>query len=380
MADVGRRADVSAQTVSRFFTGGYVAPATRVRIEAAIADLGYRHNRVARNLRVQRTDTVGFLAMGPLNYGHSELLTGVSRAARAEGLSLITALLEVDPHEPTARLEMMHAVDKLLSFQVDGIIVGTPYEGLDELVDYIAASVPVVTRSERGGPPRTRPTPTPTAPATSAPATSSSWGTGASCTWPGRATATRPSTASAATAPRWRRRGSRRSRCCAAANGMRSRAPPRVAPWIRSRSPRCRPRTTRSPSGSSGRWPRGPDRARSLLHRRRRRHARLRVLLAAADDHAPRPPAARREGPADAGRADPHGRAPGADRRLGAARAAQLDGTAALSRTGSADRPGGPRSRAGGARPIGRTVEGCPQQSRPRRPLGRRPSPSTPPR
>ncbi|SMH50917.1 transcriptional regulator, LacI family [Rathayibacter oskolensis] len=149
MADVGRRAEVSAQTVSRFFTGGYVAPATRARIEAAIAELGYRHNRVARNLRVQRTDTIGFLAMGPLNYGHSELLTGVSRAARAEGLSLITALLEVDPHEPSARLEMLNAVDKLLSFQVDGIIVGTPYEGLDELTDYIAASVPVVTRSER---------------------------------------------------------------------------------------------------------------------------------------------------------------------------------------------------------------------------------------
>ncbi|KQQ05816.1 MULTISPECIES: LacI family DNA-binding transcriptional regulator [unclassified Rathayibacter] len=152
MADVGRHAEVSAQTVSRFFTGGYVAPATRGRIEAAIADLGYRHNRVARNLRVQRTDTVGFLAMGPLNYGHSELLTGVSRAARSEGLSLITALLEVDPREPSARLEMLHAVDKLLSFQVDGIIVGTPYEGLDELVDYISASVPVVTRSEHAGP------------------------------------------------------------------------------------------------------------------------------------------------------------------------------------------------------------------------------------
>jgi len=152
MADVGRHAEVSAQTVSRFFTGGYVAPATRVRIEAAIAELGYRHNRVARNLRVQRTDTVGFLAMGPLNYGHSELLTGVSRGARAEGLSLITALIEVGPDAPGAREEMRHAVDKLLSFQVDGIIVGTPYGGLDELVEYIAAAVPVVTRSERGGP------------------------------------------------------------------------------------------------------------------------------------------------------------------------------------------------------------------------------------
>lgn len=150
MADVGRHAEVSAQTVSRFFTGGYVAPATRVRIETAIAELGYRHNRVARNLRVQRTDTVGFLAMGPLNYGHSELLTGVSRAARAEGLSLITALLEVDPDDRDSLEQMRHAADKLLSFQVDGIIVGTPYAGLDELVSYIAASVPVVSRSERG--------------------------------------------------------------------------------------------------------------------------------------------------------------------------------------------------------------------------------------
>ncbi|MCM6764518.1 substrate-binding domain-containing protein [Rathayibacter sp. ZW T2_19] len=148
MADVGRRAEVSAQTVSRFFTGGYVAPATRERIESAIAALGYRHNRVARNLRVQSTDTIGFLAMGPLNYGNAELLTGVSRAARATGLSLITALLDTDPGVPSSPEEVRHAVDKLLSFQVDGIIVGTPYEGLDELLDYIATSVPVVTRSE----------------------------------------------------------------------------------------------------------------------------------------------------------------------------------------------------------------------------------------
>jgi len=36
MADVGKRANVSAQTVSRYFTGGYVSSEKRVRVAAAV--------------------------------------------------------------------------------------------------------------------------------------------------------------------------------------------------------------------------------------------------------------------------------------------------------------------------------------------------------
>jgi len=148
MADVGRLAEVSAQTVSRFFTGGYVGPETRTRIEAAVAELGYRQNQVARNLRVQRTDTVGFLMMGPINYGNAEILTGVGRGARGSGMSVVTTQLDLDTEEG-AHSDVRAALDRFLSFQVDGIVVGTPYLGLGAVMEHVGGVVPVVTLSEQ---------------------------------------------------------------------------------------------------------------------------------------------------------------------------------------------------------------------------------------
>src|SRR5690606_41007975 len=55
MAQVAARAGVSGQTVSRVVNGSpRVDPATRVRVEQAMAELGYRPNRAARALRTGR--------------------------------------------------------------------------------------------------------------------------------------------------------------------------------------------------------------------------------------------------------------------------------------------------------------------------------------
>lgn len=149
MADVGRAAQVSAQTVSRFYTGGYVSAETKGRIERAVRELGYRHSRLPQILRAQHTDTIGFLAMGPLNFGNTGILTGISRAARAEGQSLLTAQLDLDPDAPSTRGEVRRALGNFTSMRVDGIVVGTPYLGVETVLEDIGASVPVVSLSER---------------------------------------------------------------------------------------------------------------------------------------------------------------------------------------------------------------------------------------
>jgi hypothetical protein len=52
LVDVAGRAGVSIKTVSNVVTGAVpVAPGTRARVEAAIAELGYRPNLAARALR-----------------------------------------------------------------------------------------------------------------------------------------------------------------------------------------------------------------------------------------------------------------------------------------------------------------------------------------
>ena len=151
MADVGVVANVSAQTVSRYFTGGYVSAATRERIESAIESVGYRHNRVARNLRVNSTDTIGVVALGPINYGSASLLTGFSDAAREYGRYLIVAQSNV--HEPEeAFREVVRSVENFLSFQVEGIIVVSPFRGIDEILAGFESSVPIITPSDFPGP------------------------------------------------------------------------------------------------------------------------------------------------------------------------------------------------------------------------------------
>lgn len=58
MQDVARKAGVSPITVSRALGGGAVNAETRQRILAAADEMGYQFNHAARNLRLQRTNTV----------------------------------------------------------------------------------------------------------------------------------------------------------------------------------------------------------------------------------------------------------------------------------------------------------------------------------
>jgi len=59
--DVAQRADVSIMTVSRVFnprSSKFIAPATRLRVEAAARELGYQPNRLASALITGRTNIV----------------------------------------------------------------------------------------------------------------------------------------------------------------------------------------------------------------------------------------------------------------------------------------------------------------------------------
>lgn len=150
MADVGRVARVSAQTVSRYFTGaGYVSAETRVRIEAAIEELAYRPNRAARSLRTNRSDTIGVLTIGPLNYGSSTIITGLTGAARAASYPLMITHLAIDMDDPMARPEIRRALDGFVSTRVDGLVVSTPFLGTEDLLNHFEETVPVVTISGR---------------------------------------------------------------------------------------------------------------------------------------------------------------------------------------------------------------------------------------
>ncbi|WP_149085953.1 MULTISPECIES: LacI family DNA-binding transcriptional regulator [Microbacterium] len=99
MATVAARAGVSGQTVSRVVNGSpRVDPATRARVEAAMAELGYRPHRAARALRTGRSHTLGLVVTTLATVGNSRMLQAAAEAAAERGyaLTVVTAADGVD--------------------------------------------------------------------------------------------------------------------------------------------------------------------------------------------------------------------------------------------------------------------------------------------
>jgi DNA-binding LacI/PurR family transcriptional regulator len=117
MAMVAARAGVSGQTVSRVANGSpKVDPGTRLRVEQAMADLGYRPNRAARALRTGRTHTLGLVAQTLATVGNSRMLQAVAESAASRGYALTVVTLGADG-------DISEAFDRLRDQGVDGAIV-----------------------------------------------------------------------------------------------------------------------------------------------------------------------------------------------------------------------------------------------------------------
>ncbi len=114
--DVAREADVSRQTVSRVVTNHpRVAPATRLRVEEAIATLGYRPNRMARALVTRTSLTFGFAAIDMRDLHFGDTCLGMQVAAREHGYFLVVTELDFDDNRGVGTLET------LLTLGVDGV-------------------------------------------------------------------------------------------------------------------------------------------------------------------------------------------------------------------------------------------------------------------
>ncbi|CAN5549857.1 LacI family DNA-binding transcriptional regulator [soil metagenome] len=117
--DVARLAGVSHQTVSRVLNDlPNVRPATRARVESAIAQLRYSPSPAARALVTRRTRTIGLIAPGNQQYGPASITTHFNFAARAARYSVDTVLsLDNDPANIRA------LVESLLRQRVDAIVL-----------------------------------------------------------------------------------------------------------------------------------------------------------------------------------------------------------------------------------------------------------------
>ncbi len=115
--DVARRAGVSIKTVSNVINDyPHIRPATRLKVEEAIAELGYTPNLTARNLRSGRTGAIA-LAVPDLKLNYfAELAALVIAEAERAGVAV---LVEQTGGERERELELLQSPRRKLT---DGLI------------------------------------------------------------------------------------------------------------------------------------------------------------------------------------------------------------------------------------------------------------------
>lgn len=144
--DVAARAGVSRQTVSRVLNEHPdVAPETRERVLAAMTELGYRMNNVARALGTRRSRTIGVLAQAALHYGPSRSIEAIESAARAAGY-WVSAVFADSTGEDTVR----EAIEHLLGQGMDGLVVVAPHARTLQTLDAMDIGIPTVTLHSAG--------------------------------------------------------------------------------------------------------------------------------------------------------------------------------------------------------------------------------------
>src|SRR4051812_29839358 len=140
MADVAAAAGVSHQTVSRVLNGSeLVREATRARVLAAIAELGYRRNNAARLLVTNRSGRIGMISAHLAFYGPSMIAVAVQDAGHEAGYDV--SLVGVSEFSAET---LRGAVDRLLDEAVEAIVVAVAHRTSLERALTLELPIPMV--------------------------------------------------------------------------------------------------------------------------------------------------------------------------------------------------------------------------------------------
>ncbi|MCY4141179.1 MAG: LacI family DNA-binding transcriptional regulator [Rhodobacteraceae bacterium] len=120
ISQVAREAGYSPATVSRFLNNRIELPAsTALRIDAAVARLGYRPNLLARRLSTGRTETIGLVAPEISNPFFAKLAATIEDEAELHGYSVLMSSTR------GAREREITYLRRLEDRHVDGLIMMT---------------------------------------------------------------------------------------------------------------------------------------------------------------------------------------------------------------------------------------------------------------
>ncbi|MCK6208773.1 LacI family DNA-binding transcriptional regulator [Bacillus infantis] len=140
MADVAQLANVSKSTVSQYLNKryDYMAEKTKLRIEEAIAELGYQPNAVARSLKQKKTSTIGVIVANILHAFSTQVIRTIEDISNENDYHVIVCNADDDPVKEQKYIEMLRAK------QVDGLIIFPTGGNIDLYQSLVQANFPLV--------------------------------------------------------------------------------------------------------------------------------------------------------------------------------------------------------------------------------------------
>lgn len=143
--EVAKRAGVSIATVSHVINNTrFVSEGTRTKVEAALSELNYVPNNIARSLRTNKSKTVGLLIPDISNFFFTEISECMEKVLRENGYSLVLCNTNED-----LEIELQN-IELLKGHLVSGMIIAPTthnfnYRGLFEDNNYPLVMIDRVT-------------------------------------------------------------------------------------------------------------------------------------------------------------------------------------------------------------------------------------------
>jgi LacI family transcriptional regulator len=139
--DIADKLNVSIATVSRALKDDPVVnKKTKKKIFELAEEMGYRSNHFARNLRNQKTDTIGVIVPRLNSYFMSTVIAGIEHIANSEGYNLI-----ISQSSESAEKEKMNA-KTMFNNRVDGLLVSLSYDtdDISHFDQFSRKNIPVI--------------------------------------------------------------------------------------------------------------------------------------------------------------------------------------------------------------------------------------------
>lgn len=137
--DVARHAEVSAATVSRVLNGHTnVDPKLAKRVSSVAAELGYRRNAVARNLRKRQTTLWAAIISDVENPFFTSMIRGTEDVASAAGYSVVLCNSDENPEKEK------NYITAALSEKMAGVIISPSSSQRDDIKLLLDSGCPVV--------------------------------------------------------------------------------------------------------------------------------------------------------------------------------------------------------------------------------------------